>query len=103
VTSAAGISRGDPGMAVIVDFFCGVGSRCSYLVSTQLPSIEEEACCGFRWRPLFSGDLIALRGASPFHGQPVSGQYEWPYRKRDAEEWAALYGVPFREPRRDKG
>ncbi|HEX6010344.1 MAG TPA: 2-hydroxychromene-2-carboxylate isomerase [Geminicoccaceae bacterium] len=85
-------------MAVIVDFFYGVGSRYSYLASTQLPSIEEETGCRFRWRPLFSGDLIALRGASPFQGHPVSGQYEWPYRQRDAEEWAALYGVPFREP-----
>jgi 2-hydroxychromene-2-carboxylate isomerase len=68
------------------------------LASTQLPSIENETGCRFRWRPLFSGELMALRGASPFRGLPISGQYEWSYRKRDAEEWAALYRVPFRGP-----
>lgn len=85
-------------MPVIVDFFYGVGSRYSYLASTQLASVEAETGCRFRWRPLFSGDLLARRGASPFRGAPVSGQYEWSYRERDAAEWAALYGVPFREP-----
>ncbi len=30
--------------------------------------------------------------------QPVSGQYEWPYRRLDAEAWAEFYGVPYREP-----
>ncbi len=30
--------------------------------------------------------------------QPVSGQYEWPYRRLDAEAWAEYYGVPYREP-----
>lgn len=83
---------------MVVDFFHGVGSRYSYLASTRLASIEVRTGCRFRWRPLFSGDLMALRGASPFRGIPISGQYDWSYRKRDAEEWAAIYGVPFREP-----
>jgi 2-hydroxychromene-2-carboxylate isomerase len=51
-----------------------------------------------RWRPLFSGDLFAARGRDPFAGEPPSGQYEWAYRRRDAERWAAYYGVPYREP-----
>ena len=51
-----------------------------------------------RWRPLFSGDLFAARGRDPFRGEPLSGQYDWAYRRRDAERWAAYYGVPYREP-----
>jgi 2-hydroxychromene-2-carboxylate isomerase len=51
-----------------------------------------------RWRPLFSGDLFAARGRDPFAGAPASGQYEWAWRRRDAERWAAYYGVPYREP-----
>jgi 2-hydroxychromene-2-carboxylate isomerase len=31
-------------------------------------------------------------------GQAVSGQYDWAYRRQDAERWAAYYGVPYREP-----
>ena len=40
-----------------------------------------------------------LRGASPFQGAPLSEQYEWDYRRRDAEAWAKYYGVPFVEPK----
>lgn len=83
---------------MIVDLFYGAGSRYSYLASTQLPSIERRTGCSFRWRPLFSADLMALRGVSPFLGAPNSGQYDWAYRRRDAEEWADFYGVAFREP-----
>jgi 2-hydroxychromene-2-carboxylate isomerase len=51
-----------------------------------------------RWRPLYSADLFALRGADPFRGKPTSGQYDWAYRRFDAACWADYYGVPFREP-----
>jgi 2-hydroxychromene-2-carboxylate isomerase len=78
-------------MSVEVEFFYGVASRYSYLASTQLPAIEQATGCRFRWRPLFSGDLLALRGVSPFKQPPPSGQYDWSYRRRDAEEWAAYY------------
>ena len=85
-------------MTIEVDFFFGPASRYSYLASTQLWAIEAATGCRFHWRALFSGDLLAGRGYSPFRGQPVSGQYDWSYRQRDAEDWAAFYGVPFREP-----
>jgi 2-hydroxychromene-2-carboxylate isomerase len=81
-----------------VDFFYGIGSRYSYLASSQLDRLAAETGCRIRWRPLYSGDLFAARGLDPFAGQPVSGQYEWAYRRRDAERWAAYYGVPYREP-----
>ena len=81
-----------------VDFYYGLGSRYSYLASTQLERIEAEAGCRFAWHPLKSGALMELRGGHPFHGEPASGQYEWPYRQDDAEAWAEYYGVPYREP-----
>jgi 2-hydroxychromene-2-carboxylate isomerase len=83
---------------ITVDFFYGLGSRYSYLASTQIAQLETDTGCKVRWRPLYSADLFAARGCNPFEGQPVSGQYEWAYRRRDAERWAAYYGVPYREP-----
>ena len=85
-------------MALTVDFYYGLGSRYSYLASTQLERISAETGCRFEWYPIRSGALQELRGGSPFQGEPPSGQYEWPYRQRDAEAWAAYYGVPYREP-----
>ena len=85
-------------MAATVDFYYGLGSRYSYLASTQLARIVAETGCHFEWHPLKSGALMELRGGHPFHGEPPSGQYEWPYRQRDAEAWAEYYGVPYREP-----
>jgi 2-hydroxychromene-2-carboxylate isomerase len=72
-----------------VDFFYGLGSRYSYLASTQLERLNAETGCRFVWRPLYSGDLFAARARNPFEGQPASGQYDWSYRRRDAERWAA--------------
>jgi len=84
----------------VVPFYFGLGSRYSYLAASQLERIETETGCRFDWLPLQSGELIrrANRGQSPFDGERVSGQYDWGYRRRDAESWAALYGVPYREP-----
>jgi 2-hydroxychromene-2-carboxylate isomerase len=45
-------------------------------------------------------DIRRLRGLDPFAGEPVSGQYNWVYRERDARRWADYCGIPFREPPR---
>jgi 2-hydroxychromene-2-carboxylate isomerase len=82
----------------LVHFFYGLGSRYSYLASTQIARLEADTGCRVRWRPLYSADLFAARGADPFRGEPISGQYDWSYRRFDAECWADYYGVPFREP-----
>lgn len=82
----------------VVDFYYGLGSRYSYLASTQIAGLEAETGCRVEWRPLSSADLMAARGHNPFHGPAVSGQYEWTYRQGDAEFWAEYYGVPYREP-----
>ncbi len=83
---------------VTVDFYLGLGSRYSYLAATQLDRIALTHGCRFVWKPIASGALVARRGANPFHGEPVSGQYDWAYREYDARAWADFYGVPFREP-----
>ena len=85
---------------MIVDFYFGVGSRYSYLASTQLGALAAETGARFNWLAVDSARLIAAAhdGHSPFAAPNGSGQYNWGYRRRDAEAWAALYGVPFHEP-----
>ncbi|MBV9455034.1 MAG: DsbA family protein [Rubrobacter sp.] len=80
-------------------FYYSVGSRYSYLASTQVGKLEREMGCQVLWRPLYSVDLYELCSASPFEGEPVSGQYDWDYRRYDAECWAEYYGVSYKEPR----
>ncbi len=82
-----------------IDFYYGIGSRYSYLASTQLDALVRDTGCHLVWKPLYSGLLIERQGGSPFKGTPVSGQYDWAYRESDAKRWADLYGVPFVEPR----
>jgi 2-hydroxychromene-2-carboxylate isomerase len=81
----------------VVDAYLGLGSRYSYLASTQLDRIAQETGASFNWIPIFSEELRPP-DRDPFKGPPVSGQYEWFYRRQDAEAWADYYQVPFREP-----
>ncbi|MEM7024290.1 MAG: DsbA family protein [Pseudomonadota bacterium] len=81
-----------------VAFYYGLGSRYSYLASTQIGRLIADTGCTVRWRPIYSADLFAARGTDPFKGTPASGQYSWAYRRFDAECWADYYGVPYREP-----
>ena len=85
---------------MVVNFYFGVGSRYSYLASTQLSALAAETGAQFNWLVVDSVRLIAAahRGRSPTAVPDGTGQYDWGYRQRDAEAWAALYGVPFREP-----
>lgn len=83
---------------MIVDFYFGIGSRYSYLASTQLPALESETGVQFNWIAVDSVKLFEARGQSPFAEPNGVGQYDWSYRQRDAEAWAEFYGVPFREP-----
>ena len=85
-------------MKETVDFYYSIGSRYSYLSSTQIESLKQECDCEFRWHPINSIKLITKRGVSPFE-DPPSGQYEWNYRQLDAKRWAEFYGVPYQEPR----
>jgi 2-hydroxychromene-2-carboxylate isomerase len=80
-------------------FFYSPASRYSYLALTQVPAIEREFGVSFEWIPNVGGRIRELRGADPFAGPPLSGQYDWAYRQKDAEAWARYYGVPYQEPR----
>ena len=82
-----------------IEFFFGLGSRYSYLAFSQISRIEASLACVFNLRPVSSVELMGLRGPSPFRGPPLSGQYQWDYRRRDAEAWASYYRVPFVEPK----
>jgi 2-hydroxychromene-2-carboxylate isomerase len=82
-----------------VNFYYSIGSRYSYLASTQIDILRQETGCEVEWHPVNSVRLIAKREISPFNGKPVSGQYEWSYRELDAKRWADFYGVPYHEPR----
>ena len=81
-----------------VEFFFAPGSRYSYLAASQMPALERDTGCTVRWRPVSGPDIRRLRGHDPFEGAPVSGQYDWDYRRYDAECWADYYGIPFRDP-----
>ena len=84
-------------MTATADFYYSPGSRYSYLAATRIARIERGAGAVFNWLPLQSSRLIGRGGKDPFAGEPLSGQYDWDFRRRDAEAWAAYYGVPFRE------
>lgn len=83
---------------MLVDFYFGIGSRYSYLASTQFGALEAETGARFNWLAVDSARLIVARGHNPFAASNGAGQYDWAYRQADAEAWADLYGVPFREP-----
>ena len=76
----------------MVEVFLGVASRYSYLASTQIEALEADTGCKVIWRPLFSADLMALRGDSPFKGDPATA-----VRLRDTTREAhkrGAFGVP---------
>jgi 2-hydroxychromene-2-carboxylate isomerase len=81
-----------------VAFYFGIGSRYSYLASTQIERLEADTGCRVLWRPVYGTDLMAARGMDPFRGTAPSGQYEAAYRTIDATRWARFYGVPYVEP-----
>ena len=88
----------EPQARPVVEFFFSPFSRYSYLAASQMPALASEMECTVDWRPVHGPDIRRLRGHDPFAGAPVSGQYDWTYRRRDAEVWAEYYGIPFREP-----
>ncbi len=85
--------------APVLTFYFSTGSRYSYLATSQIPLLERRYGVDFRWVPVNGKRIRALRGADPFAGAPVSGQYDWAYREHDAIAWAQFYGIEFVEPR----
>ncbi len=81
--------------------YLGLGSRYSYLASTQLDRIAKSCGADFEWIPINSVELIrrARPDGSPFENPILAGQYRPAFRTEDAVRWAAHYGVAFQEPR----
>lgn len=79
-----------------VDFYFGPGSRYSYLASTRLAALAARTGAAFRWRPVFSPDLMRAAGLPTLSERPTQGQYDRAYREQDVRRWAALYAVPHR-------
>jgi len=84
--------------AVNCAFYYSPGSRYSYLALSQVPDLETDLAVTFNWIPVIGARIRAIRGVDPFTGPPQSGQYDWDYRRRDAQAWADLYGIEFIEP-----
>jgi len=88
-----------PAAPVQVEFFFAPTSRYSYLASTQMLKLQLETGCRVDWYPLHNKDLVDASGHDFYtHGRKTSVQYDAAWRKADAEAWAELYGVPFRDP-----
>ena len=85
-----------------LSFYFSPGSRYSYLALSQIPLIEKNFEIKFDWIPIIGNRVREIRGADPFKGEPQSGQYNWEYRRKDAEAWARFYNIPFIEPKDHK-
>jgi hypothetical protein len=64
--------------------------------------VKRQAHDSFIWRAVYSPELIARAGSDPFHAANRRGQYRPEYRAKDVQRWAALYGVPYSEPDRNR-
>lgn len=82
-----------------VEIYYGLGSRYSYLAFTQIECLEAKHSCQFDLHPVSTFEVMELHGVSPFDGSLPSGQYEWDFRRKDAETWAAYYGVTYIDPK----
>ncbi len=83
-----------------VKAYLGLGSRYSYLASTQLARLAQDTGAKISWVPVNSGALIR-RGrtdGSPFDQRVLAGQYHPAYRDQDARRWATHYGVAYTTP-----
>lgn len=96
-----GLALRQEARVVKVKAFLGLGSRYSYLASTQLDRIALETGADIKWIPVNSIELIrrARPEGSPFDQPVLSGQYAPEFRYRDACKWAEHYGIPYTEPK----
>src|SRR6185369_5309227 len=79
--AARGDGRARDDALMHVEFFFAPGSRYSYLAASQVPALERETGCTVEWRPVSGTEIRSFRGRDPFVGEPVSGQYDWTYRR----------------------
>lgn len=84
-----------------VKAYLGLGSRYSYLASTQLARIQAETGATFEWVPVQSAALIRRSRPSkaPVKGGANNEGSDAPsYRDTDVRRWSAYYGIPYCDP-----
>lgn len=77
-----------------IEFFWDAVSPYTYLASTQIESVAEEAGAELEWRPFLLGAVFKATGNAPPANIPAKGKYLF----QDVKNWARHYGVPFRFP-----
>ena len=75
-----------------VDFIYGLGSRYSYLASTQIVRIARETGTTFRWQPVSSHALLGRRNDNPFRGD-CQVRWRLDCRERLERPTVACYGA----------
>ncbi|MCA9661937.1 MAG: 2-hydroxychromene-2-carboxylate isomerase [Myxococcales bacterium] len=80
-----------------IDFFHDFASPFSYLASTQIARVAAAYGATLRWRPILLGALFRELGTAdvPLLGMNAAKQA---YVRRDLDDWAAFWRVPFRFP-----
>lgn len=79
----------------IVEFYFDPTSPYCYLAATQMDRLAAGTGAVIRWYPLAVSELIEA-SRNPLAAPVASGQYDPAYRRRDVEDWASYYQVPYR-------
>ncbi|MEM9456323.1 MAG: 2-hydroxychromene-2-carboxylate isomerase [Myxococcota bacterium] len=80
-----------------IEFYYDVVCPYAYLASTQVEAMAQRCGATVQWRPILLGGLLREVGAALDPNQAMSPAKRALLRKERAY-WAALYGVPLREP-----
>jgi 2-hydroxychromene-2-carboxylate isomerase len=90
---------GRPAAAARVSFFHDFSSPFSYLAATQVERVAAAHGAVVEWVPILLGALFRELGTPdvPLHAMNAVKQA---WVRRDLDEWAAWWGVPFVFPRR---
>lgn len=77
-------------------FWFDFGSPYSYLTSSRIERLTQQADLQLEWRPFLLGPIFRKQGwdSSPFNVYPAKGRYMW----RDLERTTAAMKLPFRKP-----
>ena len=79
-----------------IQFWFDFGSPYSYLTSSRIERLTQQAGVKVDWRPFLLGPIFRKQGwdSSPFNLYPAKGRYMW----RDLERTCEAMGLPFRKP-----
>ncbi len=86
-----------PLSGVTIDFFHDFASPYAYLAAEPIKGIAAAYGATLRWRPILLGALFRELG-TPDVPLFVQSPEKQRYIRRDLEDWAQYWGVPFRFP-----